>query len=114
MSEFISFYEDDKKEIKKLNIKEFRENGYLQELNRQFLHPLGLALEIIIDDDDNEILGGIWDYRNDEEGILYDIKNSDSFRINTFKQKEKFIKDELEKRSILRKDKLGFIIEPIL
>ena len=32
----------------KIDVKEFREKGYLQELNRRFLHPLGLALEIII------------------------------------------------------------------
>lgn len=32
---------------KRIDIKEFREKGYLQELNRNFLHPLGLALEII-------------------------------------------------------------------
>ena len=32
-------------EQKYMPIKEFRERGYLQELNRRFLHPLGLALE---------------------------------------------------------------------
>ena len=36
-------------EIKKIEIKEFREKSYLQELNRRFLHPLGLALEIKIE-----------------------------------------------------------------
>lgn len=40
--------------IKKIDIKEFRESGYLQELNRTFLHPLGLALEVEIDDKGNE------------------------------------------------------------
>lgn len=33
-------------EPKRMNIKEFREEGYLQEVNRQFFHPLGLALEL--------------------------------------------------------------------
>ena len=46
-------------EIKRMSIKEFREKGYLQELNRQFLHPLGLALEIIINEDGSESLGGV-------------------------------------------------------
>jgi len=38
-------------EIKRIEIKEFREMGLLAEINRSFLHPLGLALEIIVDDD---------------------------------------------------------------
>ena len=33
----------------RMSVKEFRERGFLQELNRLFLHPLGLALEVIID-----------------------------------------------------------------
>lgn len=31
--------------INYIDLTEFRERGYLQELNRQFLHPLGMALE---------------------------------------------------------------------
>jgi hypothetical protein len=38
-----------------MNIKEFREFGYLQELNRKYLHPLGLALEVTIDEKGHEI-----------------------------------------------------------
>lgn len=72
--------------IKRIDIKEFREKGYLQELNRKFLHPLGLALEIIQENDGTETLGGIWDCRDDEEGIYYDIKNSNLDRINSFKK----------------------------
>lgn len=64
------------KKINIINIKEFRKKGYLQELNRRFLHPLGLALEVLIDEAGIEKLGDIWDYRNDEEGIYYDISNS--------------------------------------
>jgi hypothetical protein len=59
-------------EIRRIDIKEFREFGYLQELNRQFLHPLGLALEVVVDDETGEeSLGGIWDYRDDPEGIVF-------------------------------------------
>jgi hypothetical protein len=59
--------------VKRIDIKEFREKGFLQEANRQFFHPLGLALEIIIDDDTGEVksLGGVWDYRDDPEGMFY-------------------------------------------
>ncbi len=48
---------DERNEIERIDIKEFREKGYLQEVNRRFFHPLGLALEIIIKDDKIERLG---------------------------------------------------------
>ena len=48
-----------------------RENGLLFEINRAILHPLGLALEIQVDDDGTETVGGLWDYQDDPEGILY-------------------------------------------
>jgi len=57
--------------INYIDIAEFREFGYLQELNRRFLHPLGLALEVEVGDDGAETLGGIWDYRDDPEGMNY-------------------------------------------
>ena len=60
-----------KSDINRMNINEFRKKGFLQEANRLFFHPLGLALEVEIDDDGNEKLGGIWDYRNDPEGMLF-------------------------------------------
>lgn len=57
-------------EIKRIDIKEFRSLGFLQEVNRQFFHPLGLALEVIINDETGEeTLGGVWDYRDDPEGM---------------------------------------------
>ena len=57
--------------IKRIDIKEFREAGYLQEANRQFFHPLGLALEVVLNEDGTETLGGVWDYRDDPEGIVF-------------------------------------------
>lgn len=58
-------------DINRMNIKEFRSLGFLQEANRCFFHPLGLALEVVINDDGTETLGGIWDYREDEEGMMF-------------------------------------------
>jgi len=53
-------------EVKRISIKEFREFGFLHEVNRVFFHPLGLALEVIIDrETGEERLGGIWDCRDD-------------------------------------------------
>jgi len=59
--------------IKRMDIKEFQNRGYLQEANRLFFHPLGLALEVIIDEEDGSVkLGGIWDSRDDPEGMVFD------------------------------------------
>jgi hypothetical protein len=96
-----------------MNIKEFRELGYLQEINRTFLHPLGLALEIVQNEDGSEVLGGIWDYREDEEGIYFDIENSDIERQRSFNKKKNFIDSEFDIRLNKRYNKLGFKIEPI-
>ena len=103
-----------KDDIKRMDIKEFREKGYLQELNRRFLHPLGLALEIKTEKDGTEVLGGIWDYREDEEGIYYDIANSDEERVQKFRENESFVYGEMVKRAEKRKELLGSHIEKII
>lgn len=92
-------------EIKRMDIKEFREMGLLAELNRSFLHPLGLALEVIIDDETGEEkLGGIWDYRDDPKGILYGKKG---FPTKKIKKIQEFIKKKHEQRLAT----LGFIYQ---
>lgn len=63
--------QDRMSEIQRIDIKEFREVGFLQEVNRLFFHPLGLALEIVVGDDGSERLGGVWDSRDDAEGIAF-------------------------------------------
>jgi len=65
--------------IKRMKIQEFRELGFLQEVNRLFFHPLGLALEVVVKckempdvaDSGEMLIGGIWDYRDDPEGVLF-------------------------------------------
>jgi hypothetical protein len=59
---------------KKMDIKEFRDLGYLQEVNRQFFHPLGLALSVRapMDEEGGEwSLDSILDARDDPEGFIY-------------------------------------------
>lgn len=95
------------KQIKRIDIGEFRKLGFLQEVNRLFFHPLGLALEIIIDDKTGEEkLGGVWDYRDDDEGIIFSdgILSAD---------KAKFVSDLFEKKSEFRKELFGFVIQPL-
>lgn len=88
-----------------ISIKEFREKGFLQELNRQFLHPLGLALQVNIDADGNETLGGIWDYRDDPEGILF----GDPIDV----EKALFVKGFAEGKAEQRVKIFGFVIQPL-
>ena len=88
-----------------MNIKEFRKLGYLQEVNRKFFHPLGLALEVIIDDETKkESLGGIWDYRSDPEGMF------SGFWDELHKKRARNI-EKLRKRKILHriKNKHGIV-----
>lgn len=106
----------DTEQPKKMSIKEFRKAGYLQELNRQFLHPLGLALEVQQNEDGSESLGGIWDCREDKEGIHYDLHNPDNIsnsRLQEFNQKANFIAHQFAEKGFYRDQALGFFIEPI-
>ena|ERR1035437_1292232 len=100
-------------EQKKMDIKEFREKGYFQELNRRFLHPLGLALVIKRMENGEEVLGGIADYREDKEGVLYGLANADEVRKQKFLKNEKFVDTEYKKRMEVRKQMFGEIVEPI-
>lgn len=100
---------------KRIDIKEFRKKGYLQELNRRFLHPLGLALEVIVETGENgkEVLGGVWDYRDDPEGMHFGIKDRPEDQQKEFKARHDAIKSELKKKLDKRKELLGFEIEPM-
>ena len=76
--------------VKRMDIKEFREKGYLQEANRLFFHPLGLALEVILDEESDEArLGGIWDDRYIADGRVFDTFD---------RQKAKAVASEREAR----------------
>ena len=59
-------------EVKKASIREFRKLGFLKKTKIGcFFHPLGLALEVEIDEGGTERLGRIWDYRDDPEGVIF-------------------------------------------
>jgi hypothetical protein len=57
--------------MKRMDIREFVERGFLQEANRNFFHPLGLALEVSIGPYGNYSITGVWDERGDPEGIVF-------------------------------------------
>lgn len=100
---------DKKNKIKYMSIKEFREKGYLQELNRQFLHPLGLALAITVSEDyetttsdEGYSIDGIYDFR--DEGIRFDLKNADSERLERYKKNAEYIEEQFKEQEQLRKE----------
>lgn len=93
-------------DIKRIEIAEFVSEGYLQELNRMFLHPLGLALEVIVGAYRRPIrLGGVWDSRDDPEGIIYADGVPDLGKVNRIRQLA-------EGRKPYRVDRLGYWIQP--
>lgn len=101
-------------DIKRIDIKEFREKGFLQEANRLFFHPLGLALEVQVDENTGkETLGGIWDYREDPEGMIYDIANLPADEKETMAAKAKYVTAEFKKHDTGRLALFGNRFEPI-
>lgn len=83
-----------------LDLKEFVDGGYLQEVNRTVLHPLGLALAVDIADDGTYSLGPIFDSRDDLEGVV--------FRDGVDPEKEQNIFSEMALRYGPRINKLGY------
>ena len=100
-----------KKSIPMMCIDELREGGYLQEVNRRFFHPLGMALSTMYDTNlDGELvkgsgrLDGVWDYRDDPEGM--------SFSFGTLEQKLIDCVDlEWQAKEEVRTDKLGYMVQ---
>ena len=57
--------------MKRISAEEFRNLGLLMEVNRLFLHPLGLALEIEVDEGGHMKFGQVQDLRDDPEGMMF-------------------------------------------
>jgi len=90
-------------DVKWLDAKELKESGLLQEINRRFLHPIGLALAVSVDDETGEYdIAGLWDYRDDPEGIVFD-----GFDHELAEQVGDFIDDKHR----TRKELLGYVVQ---
>jgi hypothetical protein len=97
-------------EIKRIDPKEFLEAGYLQEVNRLFLHPLGLALEVFVQADGTAAFGGVWDYRSDAEGLAFDDEFLDS---DEGRAKAQRVAAERAEKLPARLMKLGYAVQPV-
>lgn len=85
----------------KISGKELLDFGYVQEANRQFFHPLGLAMGVSPSTD--EIF--VYDYRDDPEGII--------FGENTMsRDKTLAVVAEQAVRNRQRSETLGWTIQP--
>jgi hypothetical protein len=92
-------------DIKRMPIKEFRDLGFIQEINRQLLHPCGLALEVIVDlETGEEKLGGVWDYRDDPEGIRF---------LEIDEDKKRRVRELFEAKAEWRQANLDYIVQEV-
>lgn len=91
---------------KYMSVKTFREFGFLHEVNRLFLHPLGLAIEVAIDDKTEvERFGAVWDYRDDPEGMLF---ADDTLNVEKIDRVRAFADEKHAERLKL----LGYVVQP--
>ncbi|OFZ77350.1 MAG: hypothetical protein A3K03_04485 [Bdellovibrionales bacterium RIFOXYD1_FULL_44_7] len=96
--------------IKYLSIKDFVDLGFLQEANRQFFHPRGLALELKIPEDENidpnerQGIIQIWDERDDPEGIYFGEIDLDKIKAS---------QELYDQKSFYRKKHFGWITQPV-
>lgn len=97
-----------------MEVREFLESGLLQELNRQFLHPRGLALEVREDEGPNGekfySFGRIWDFRSDLVGIIFGDEVSGS---REFVEKFERVKQMFLAKRDERIKSLGWSIQPV-
>ena len=96
--------------IKEMTLKKFVELGLLQEVNRQMLHPMGLALGIIQHENGDVEFDCVWDYSDDPEGMIFsdEVVNGGEFESKAQSAKEMF-----EAKRNTREKNLGFHIQPV-
>ena len=93
---------------KVLTPEEFWSLGYLQESNRRFFHPLGLALTVQIDADSGAVkLGQILNGREHPTGICFTKGMLNAARIEN-------IDREWTVRSEIRKKELGYVVQHLV
>jgi len=88
-------------------MREFVESGLLQEVNRQFFHPLGLALAVESEEGVPARLAYIHDGRDDPEGFVFEqLTPADTARARA-------LADERVRRCTVRRERLGFGVQPL-
>ena len=97
---------------KVLDPRELRDHGYLQEANRRFFHPLGLALRVHVDDATGEgVKVDVVDFREDLEGGVFEW-GSDEERADS-RVKAGMVQQQWDIRADQRLAALGFVEQPV-
>lgn len=87
--------------VKYVSADEIRDSGILHEANRLFFHPLGLALEVRLEDG----LLALQDWRDDEEGVEFAPATLDRDKAERF---HALVQRRHESRCL----RLGYVIQP--
>lgn len=104
-----------------MSLKEFKDFGFLQEANRQFFHPLGLALTVLWDEDDPDNENGVdmetagpgrlsiqdWRHLDDEGGAFESLDDKES------QEKAERVEELRAKTAEVREERFGWVIQPI-
>lgn len=93
--------------LKSVSLEDFLSQGYLMEINRCFLHPLGMALtyETYLDGTPSRLKVVATD---DPAGFIFDEFTREDV------DKHLRVEQEIADRVPLRKKELGYIVQPIL
>ena len=94
-------------DLKRMEVREFVEAGYLQEVNRQFFHPHGLALAVEFKDGVPQRLAYIIDAREDPEGYIFENLTPKEA------ERGRAIVAEQERRLAVRRERLGFGVQEL-
>ena len=90
-----------------MSVKEFWQLGLLQEVNRQILHPMGLAIEVVVEDNGTVRFGEVWDSRDDPDGMAFGSFNkSDLLKAAT-------VGLLFEAKREAREKNLGWHVQPV-
>ncbi len=89
--------------MKKLDSVLFKKLGYCDEINRIYLHPLGLSLEI---GEDNKI--EVIDGRDIKTGIVFNKIDEQ------FSSLSRLLMEEYETRCLYRLAKYGWKVQPLI
>lgn len=95
-----------------MDLTEFRDAGYLQEVNRRFFHPLGLSMAMQTTNIAGKritCLVGIQDIRDDPEGVYF---LSHKIGTNESRRKADRISEEFSARSMKRISRYGSVVQP--
>jgi|WetSurMetagenome_2_1015567.scaffolds.fasta_scaffold22046_4 hypothetical protein len=92
--------------MKEMSLREFREIGLLQEINRRLLHPMGLALAAEVYDDGEVHRLVVDDLRDDPEGFCFADDNLDFTR-----EKEENVDKMFNAKRVARIERLGYHVQ---